>query len=415
MNNDTVIQVENLAKFYRIGERQSYLTLRDQLARLALSPFTSRKTDPVNEFWALRDVSFEVARGEVVGIIGKNGAGKSTLLKIISRITEPSAGKITLHGSVASLLEVGTGFSPELTGRENIFLNGSILGMSKQEIRKKFDEIVDFSGVEQFLDTPVKRYSSGMYVRLAFAVAAHLDSEILLVDEVLAVGDVEFQKKCLQKMQAITKGGRTILFVSHNLAAIEALCNRGIILETGRVTYSGKSSNAVRHYLEQQKVPSDENLLNRKDRQGDGRVKISGFRILNQQKEIVSSMMSGDNYCFEIDYHKFVSEKLKNVVVGISIYDELNIRVMELRTSFSNANLSLTEQKGKIQCLVNDLPLTLGSYTFSLILTANDIEMHDLLESAYASSVDGGDFFGTGKVGNPDRCKILIRTSWLLG
>jgi lipopolysaccharide transport system ATP-binding protein len=263
MVDDVVIRAEGVGKKYLIGhaaERERYVALRDVLARQASNLW--RKTagmargraivsgDTVEEFWALKDVSFEVKRGEVLGIIGHNGAGKSTLLKIVSRITEPSEGRVTIRGRVASLLEVGTGFHPELTGRENIYLNGAILGMSRGEIRKKFDEIVAFAGVEKFLDTPVKRYSSGMYVRLAFAVAAHLEPEILVVDEVLAVGDAEFQKKCLGKMDEVSRReGRTVLFVSHNMSAIEALCPRSIGLAAGVIVFDGNTNRAIDHYL----------------------------------------------------------------------------------------------------------------------------------------------------------------------
>src|SRR6187455_1332247 len=247
--SNTIISVENLSKRYLVGHqsanREYYTSLRDVIGReihnfiRKASDFVRGKQiiqgDEVEEFWALKDVSFEVKQGEVVGIIGRNGAGKSTLLKILSRITEPSSGRVTLRGRVASLLEVGTGFHPELTGRENIFLNGAILGMSQNEIRKKFDEIVAFAEVERFLDTPVKRYSSGMYVRLAFAVAAHIEPEILVVDEVLAVGDAEFQRKCLGKMKDVATGGRTVLFVSHNMSAVQLLCTRAIYLRAGRI------------------------------------------------------------------------------------------------------------------------------------------------------------------------------------
>jgi len=261
--SDAIISVENLGKCYRLshqaGGRQRYVALRDVLAEKARNLFRSRKSkagsqtsnlrSPTSEdFWALKNVSFEIKRGEVVGIIGRNGAGKSTLLKILSRITEPTEGRVTLRGRVASLLEVGTGFHPELTGRENIFLNGAILGMSRAEIRKKFDEIVAFAEVEKFLDTPVKRYSSGMYVRLAFAVAAHLEPEILIVDEVLAVGDAEFQKKCLGKMQDVSKGGRTVLFVSHNMAAVRALCNTGMVMRSGQLELVAATDKAIEHY-----------------------------------------------------------------------------------------------------------------------------------------------------------------------
>lgn len=249
MNNDVAIKVEGLSKHYRIGEKQAYYTLAEQLVSFFRHPFNIGKRDNKADFWALKNVSFEVKKGEVVGIIGRNGSGKSTLLKILSRITDPTKGKITMQGRVASLLEVGTGFSPELTGRENIYLNGSILGMSKKEIESKFDEIVAFSGVEQFLDTPVKRYSSGMYVRLAFAVAAHLDSDILLVDEVLAVGDAEFQKKCLGKMKDLADGGRTVLFVSHDMNAVKNLCSRALLLDEGNLVVSNDTFSVVKQYF----------------------------------------------------------------------------------------------------------------------------------------------------------------------
>lgn len=252
--SDWIIKVENLSKRYRLRhqlERESYVTLREVIADRFRGLFrTTKIARPVSEdFWAVKDLSFEIKRGEVVGIIGRNGAGKSTLLKILSRITAPSEGRVRLRGRVASLLEVGTGFHPELTGRENIFLNGAILGMTKAEIRRKFDEIVAFSEIEKFLDTPVKRYSSGMYVRLAFAVAAHLEPEILVVDEVLAVGDAEFQKKCLGKMHDVATAGRTVLFVSHNIQAVSLLCSRGILLRSGTLAYDGSVEEATAAYL----------------------------------------------------------------------------------------------------------------------------------------------------------------------
>ena len=260
--SDIAISVENLSKSYMVGHNSAkaerYTALRDVIANNARS--LARKTrdmfqgkaivqgDEVEEFWALKDVSFDIKQGDRIGIIGRNGAGKSTLLKILSRITEPTSGRVKINGRVASLLEVGTGFHPELTGRENIYLNGAILGMSRQEIQRKFDEIVAFAEVERFLDTPVKRYSSGMYVRLAFAVAAHLEPEILVVDEVLAVGDSEFQKKCLGKMEEVAEYGRTVLFVSHNMSAISKLCNTGILLQNGRVNFQGTIQGVINHY-----------------------------------------------------------------------------------------------------------------------------------------------------------------------
>ncbi len=251
--SDIAIQVQGLSKLYQIGRRKAYKTARESM----MSAFTSAgrllagggEADPATQLWALKDISFDVNRGEVIGIIGRNGAGKSTLLKVLSRITEPTTGRIALHGRVGSLLEVGTGFHPELTGRENIYLNGAILGMRQWEISKKFDEIVDFAEVDQFIDTPVKRYSSGMYTRLAFAVAANLEPEILVVDEVLAVGDVQFQKKCLGKMKDVARGGRTVLFVSHNMRAVEQLCGSVVLLEHGRIkTQTTDVAKAIRDY-----------------------------------------------------------------------------------------------------------------------------------------------------------------------
>ena len=250
-----MIEVQHLSKEYRIGHEQHHdETLREVMTRMVKAPFRSQSEKAANEgfrhFWALNDVSFNVAEGDVLGIVGGNGAGKSTLLKILARITDPTKGMVKIRGRMASLLEVGTGFHPELTGRENIFLNGATLGMRRAEITANFDEIVAFAEVEQFIDTPVKRYSSGMYVRLAFSVAAHLRPEILVVDEVLAVGDVAFQKKCLGKMSEVSRGGRTVLFVSHNMAAVENLCNRGVVLNKGNLVFDGTSRDAIQHYLE---------------------------------------------------------------------------------------------------------------------------------------------------------------------
>jgi len=251
---DTVISVEGIGKLYRLGARERYRTLRDTIVDTFARPFRRLSRgpapdDPAEQFWALRNISFEVKQGEVIGVIGRNGAGKSTLLKILSRITEPTEGHATIHGRIASLLEVGTGFHPELTGRENIFLNGAILGMKRAEIRRKFDEIVAFAEVEKFIDTPVKRYSSGMYVRLAFAVAAHLEPEILVVDEVLAVGDHQFQSKCLNKMNEVGKAGRTVFFVSHSMTAIQRLCGRVLVLSGGEVQADTDVAKGIGIYL----------------------------------------------------------------------------------------------------------------------------------------------------------------------
>jgi homopolymeric O-antigen transport system ATP-binding protein len=290
MSADSIIQVERLAKKYSIrhqAEGKSYTALRDVIAdgfkRVFRSPKSeNRNLKTVEDFWALRDVSFEVKQGEVVGVIGRNGAGKSTLLKILSRITEPTEGRVRIRGRVASLLEVGTGFHAELTGRENIFLNGAILGMHRSEIKRKFDEIVAFSGVEQFLDTPVKRYSSGMYVRLAFAVAAHLEPEIIIVDEVLAVGDAQFQKKCLGKMQDFSaREGRTVLFVSHNMTAVQSLCRRALMLSAGRLLADGPVVPVVARYLQDAQVPGEaKEWADPQTAPGNDLIRIKKVRIL---------------------------------------------------------------------------------------------------------------------------------------
>jgi lipopolysaccharide transport system ATP-binding protein len=300
-----IIELHNISKKYSIGADKSYLTLRENLSRKfrSLVSFGKRRSSASSQtdFWALKDVSFSVQEGEVIGIIGRNGAGKSTLLKILSKITPPTEGKITMRGRVASLLEVGTGFHPELTGRENIYLNGAILGMTRREIRKKFDEIVAFSEVEKFLDTPVKRYSSGMYVRLAFAVAAHLEPEILVVDEVLAVGDIQFQKKCLNKMSEVARGGRTVLFVSHNLIAIQSLCTRAILLFNGGIDSIGNVQQIVYSYM----IPSDFEGAERvwlidEDAPGDELVRLKAVRVMDHSDNLKVEFRTSEKIIVEI-------------------------------------------------------------------------------------------------------------------
>jgi lipopolysaccharide transport system ATP-binding protein len=305
--SEPAILVENLGKRYQIGLRGARRqTLRDAIMQTAAAPLQqfqrlSGMARANETFWALRDVCCAIEPGEVVGIIGRNGAGKSTLLKILSRITEPTEGRALIHGRVASLLEVGTGFHAELTGRENIYLNGSILGMKRREIESKFDDIVEFSGIEKFIDTPVKRYSSGMTVRLGFAVAAHLESEILIVDEVLAVGDAEFQKKCLGKIRDVAVGGRTVLFVSHHMAAVSRLCKRAIVLESGSIRYSGEVGNAISTYLGQTRVGSRAWPPGPK-RPGNDVVRLCAVRLRDGRDEIVESVDVGASIFFEIEY-----------------------------------------------------------------------------------------------------------------
>src|ERR1035437_8714329 len=422
---NVVIKVEHLSKSYKITHQGNsrYVALRDVIAEKVKGTFNSAKkiissspvikTQSKEEFWALDDVSFNVMQGERIGIIGRNGAGKSTLLKVISRITEPTRGRISINGRVASLLEVGTGFHPELTGRENIYLNGAILGMHRAEIKSKFDEIVDFSGVEKFLDTPVKRYSSGMYVRLAFAVAAHMEPEILIIDEVLAVGDAEFQKKCLGKMQDVSmQGGRTVIFVSHNMAAIESLCQKVIVLNEGRQIFNGTTKEGISTYLDNKSILSKVSLLDRKDRTGNGKVRFVDFKILDENGEYVDNMLSGNTYTFELVYKNFSNQLIKNVIVCLEIIDDRENRLLFLRNDFTNDIIHLNQDFGSIKCKMVNLPLAVGTYHFVLYLSLNDRETLDLIFNVGYTDVIGGDFFRTGSNGLPGQCKILTDASW---
>jgi lipopolysaccharide transport system ATP-binding protein len=329
------IKVENLGKQYQIGARaEPYETLRDAFGRTLRAPFRRLRTRGKSEvFWALRDVNFQVMPGEVLGIIGRNGAGKSTVLKILSRITEPTTGRVELVGRIASLLEIGTGFHPELTGRENIFLNGAILGMRRAEIERKFDEIVEFAEIDDFLDTPVKRYSSGMYVRLAFAVAAHLEPEILVIDEVLAVGDAAFQKKCLGKISTLGQRGRTVIFVSHNLVAVKTLCSRAILLHQGRLTAAGPAHEVCNSYLSDGRMSQAEIYWpDLSEAPGNDSFRLRGVRVRNAAGEITGSLSTSESFVIEVDYDNLVAGSSLGATVllynsdGLLIFSSLSNR-----------------------------------------------------------------------------------------
>jgi len=365
--SDLAIKVEGLSKRYRIGAQQrAYRTLREKLNETAMAPFRAMKAltngngnghkSRSETFWALKDVSFEIKPGEAVGIIGRNGAGKSTLLKILSRITEPTEGYADIHGRIASLLEVGTGFHPELSGRENIFLNGSILGMKRVEIRKKFDEMVAFAEIEKFIDTPVKHYSSGMYVRLAFAVAAHLDPEILLIDEVLAVGDAEFQKKCLGKMGDVAREGRTVLFVSHNMAAVRRLCQSGMYLEGGRVKFEGDAESAVDvYYLNNEKTSNSERI-----EVLPGEAKYTSWELVNSSTGALHSCYSRDSCEFRL--HLSLRRPVANARLGFALQD-LNDQNLITAHSLDNggAEIDLCQGDYEVSWTVR-LPIKEGTY-----------------------------------------------------
>jgi len=319
------------------------------------------------DFWALKDISFDIKKGEVVGIIGKNGSGKSTLLKILSRITFPTEGRVELNGRVRSLLEVGTGFHPELTGRENIYLSGSILGMKKKEVDERFDEIVKFSEIEKFLDTPVKRYSSGMYVRLAFAVAAHMETEILLVDEVLAVGDAAFQKKCMDKMRCIAEGGKTILFVSHNMGLISSLCNRGILLSDGKIIKDGDMREVISAY--QSTINIDCVDLSKAERYGNGKCKFTSV-------EILPHIQVGDD--IEVLLKIVAFENVNNTNIAIFIYDNIGYRVIDANTSMKDIFLSINkDQNLNIKFILKNVLLKPGDYTLGIWIGNSNIENID--------------------------------------
>jgi lipopolysaccharide transport system ATP-binding protein len=411
------IYAENLGKRYRIGQREPYKTLRDTLTNAfhLRSRFLKKGGDRAQGdgkyIWALKDISFEIKYGEVVGIIGRNGAGKTTLLKIFSRITEPTEGYAEINGRVGSLLEVGTGFHPELTGRENIYLNGAILGMKKVEIKKKFDEIVDFSEVEKFIDTPVKYYSSGMYVRLAFAVAAHLEPEVLLVDEVLAVGDAAFQKKCLGKMSDVAKEGRTVLFVSHNMAAIQTLCSKGCLLDNGRIILQGEVEKVISFYLNKsQDSVKSVSLADRADRQGNGSLRFTGVTLLSKGGEVIISSRSGEDLIIALEYIRPHSSKAR-AEVRLAFSNEYGQRLFICRSNISHSKNLELPVKGQIRCRINRLPLIAGRYIISVFCKINGL-MADNLQDAFDIEVIDGDFFGTGKINAPDGGNLLVEHTW---
>src|SRR5688500_1799732 len=376
----TMVSIEGVGKRYRLQhhhESLPYHTLRDSIAAAAAAPFkwmngSRPPAVTTDDFWALRDVSFEVGNGEVVGIIGRNGAGKSTLLKILSRITEPTLGRITLAGRVASLLEVGTGFHPELTGRENIYLNGAILGMTRQEIRRNFDSIVAFAEVERFLDTPVKRYSSGMYVRLAFAVAAHLEPDIFVIDEVLAVGDAEFQKKSLGKMHEVSRGGRTVLFVSHNMAAVQALCSRTVWLDRGTVAAVGPTANVVARYL--QGAATIDRSLSAPMPVGS-HLEVRAFTLTP------NPVTSGDPLRFSLTLAATAPMKLAEVAMLIYSALETRVAVIDLRAASLPARLE-AGQTWSVAGSIPNVRFVEGDYRFGLFINSSDFvgDVTDLVE-----------------------------------
>jgi lipopolysaccharide transport system ATP-binding protein len=418
--NSVAIRVEGLGKQYRLGAaRERYSTLRDQIGKL-VSARRWTKRDGRNSskrdelFWALRDVSFEVKRGDVIGIIGRNGAGKSTLLKILGQITEPTEGEVDVHGRVGSLLEVGTGFHPELTGRENVVLNGAILGMRRGEISRKFDEIVAFAEVERFIDTPVKYYSSGMYLRLAFAVAAHLEPEILLVDEVLAVGDAQFQKRCLGKMSNIAREGRTIVFVSHQLGVIETLCSRAIYLLEGRVCQIGPVGDIVREYLTRLSTKSSYSDISNMVRTGNGRVRLVDFWVEDHFGARVTSVSSGGRVVLNFRYNS--SDRLTSrVSLGFSLHTASEQTVALLYSDYQGVTFDGLPSSGVLRFTIPRLALSYGTYFVGVRILVGGAEADWPRGFVARIDVEAGDYYGLGQSFHSGIGPMLLDGEWHSG
>ncbi len=410
------IRLDNVGKRYLIGrqrDRARHRTLADTIHNAVLAPFRNLRTGAAlgrtEEFWALRNLSFEIQQGEVVGIIGRNGAGKSTLLKILSRITPPTTGRIELRGRVGSLLEVGTGFHPELNGRENIFLSGSILGMNYRHIREKYDEIVDFSGISEFIDTPVKRYSSGMRVRLAFAVAAHLEPELLLVDEVLAVGDFEFQRKCLGKMSNVAEGGRTVLFVSHNMAAVQNLCQRVVVLSGGKVLFDGPTEEGIEHYLRQYEQARPDEDLSHIPREPDLHPIIRRISFRNARDQATTAVPVWSPLTVQIDYEHI--DELLDPHFGLTFETHSGAKVFWVQTRFQLGSIPRLAPRGTVTCHIPQLPLLPGTY-FVTPGCGNHRKALDRLPRACQLTITPNDVFGTGRLPPKTMGTVLVDAKW---
>ena len=421
----TAIEFNHVGKQYRLG-LVSTKTLSHDLNRwwmttvlgkedpyLRIGEVNNRSTVGNSEYvWALRDIDFKVEQGDVVGIIGKNGAGKSTLLKLLSKVTGPTVGTIRARGRIGALLEVGTGFHGEMTGRENIYMNGAIMGMSKQEISRKLDEIVAFSGCERYIDTPVKRYSSGMTVRLGFAVAAHLEPEILVVDEVLAVGDAEFQKKAIGKMQDVSRGGdRTVLFVSHNMASVRALCNNGILLENGMIKYTGAIDDVIQQYQRTNKVATAGTVLERSDRQGDGRLRLSRMEFRDMDDNVVDRVAIGSPFkisVYVVNNGWTDNDRIHELSIGIN--DEFGQRNIVMNNLFVGKPVVFhgDEKEKRIDFIIEKCPLTVGSYTMAFYLSDIFHNIVDWIDNITTLYVEEGDFFGTGKIHRKGLGRFII-------
>ncbi|NMH86364.1 ABC transporter ATP-binding protein [Flavivirga algicola] len=422
MKEDIILKVEDISKQYRLGLIGTG-TLNHDLNRwwckirgkedpyLKIGETNDRAKKGTSSYvWGLRDINFEIRRGEILGIIGKNGAGKSTLLKVLSRVTSPTTGEIKMKGRIASLLEVGTGFHGEMTGRENVFLNGAILGMTKSEIASKIDDIIEFSGCHRYIDTPVKRYSSGMTVRLAFAVAAFLEPDILVIDEVLAVGDAEFQKKAIGKMQDISKGeGRTILFVSHNMASIQNLCTRVMLLDNGKIDIDGATDEVISYYLKKfRNKEVEQKLISRADRKGNGKLKFLDYWFENIKGEKINLIQSGLAYKMVLKVQNITTNNLKNIRISVGIDDDQSRRLTIFSNDLTNQVIEFKSVETKlVKIRIPAIPFQSGTYHFTLFASENQ-NISDWVINAGSFEVENGDFFNTGRIIESNQGYILI-------
>jgi lipopolysaccharide transport system ATP-binding protein len=406
---DIAVRAEGVGKRYRLGQLETgYKLLSETLAERIRNPGARRAGR--KDFWALQDIDFEVERGETFGIIGHNGAGKSTLLKMLARVTPPTSGEIRLLGRVGALLEVGTGFHAELTGRENIYLNGAVLGMRRAEIARRFDEIVEFAEVEQFIDTPVKRYSSGMYLRLAFSVAAHLEPEVLIVDEVLSVGDISFQEKCLGRMERVAGEGRTVLFVSHNLTAVQTLCPRSMLLSHGRKVMEGRTSDVINEYVSGVRRHTSIDLAQRTDRDGSGRFRFTGisFESDGGPTDVPST---GDDLDIVLSYESSDGSPVRNAGFAIGVYSVLGALVLQLQSDVTGAAYDSIPPKGELRCRIPRLPLPGGSYVLNLMGTSGGAPA-DWIQRAGELTIAEGDFYGSGRRLPDAHQTVLVDHTW---
>ena len=421
MLDPVVISARGLGKCYRIWTHSRPLSLSDRVEHLFSALRRPRKPDapepPRREtIWALRNINLDVKRGEVLGVIGPNGAGKSTLLSILARITEPTAGRAEIHGRVSSLLEVGTGFHPELSGRDNVFLNGAVLGMSRREVEEKYDEIVEFSGVHDFMDMPVKRYSSGMYVRLGFAVAAHLDPEVLLLDEVLAVGDSAFQQKCLRRIDQLTQSGRTVLFVSHTPAAVAQLCHRAIVINGGEIVYEGDVDEAIQHYLGSPQLDGGASVLEQEasQRDGTGEVRVTAVRVIGDGGRVVPDRP----ITFEVDLVANRPGGLRLAVLNLGIWSATSGQPVLLSTSYESddpvSQLQL-DQRATLVCQIDELPLRPSHYVVS-VSVERDGHLLDSCKHQAEFTLHPSDFYNTGVIPREGhQSSVLVRQHWQVG